>query len=45
VAQQPAELGKMAVRNAMRIVDGSTVDPKIKVPVKVVTKKNVDRFS
>ncbi|GAA2615175.1 hypothetical protein GCM10009863_31140 [Streptomyces axinellae] len=45
VAQQPAELGKMAVRNAMRIIDGSTVDPKIKVPVKVVTKKNVERFS
>lgn len=45
VAQQPAELGKMAVRNAMRVVEGSPVDPQIKVPVKVVTKKNVDRFS
>jgi ribose transport system permease protein len=45
VAQQPSELGKMAVRNAMRVVDGSTVDKQIKVPVKVVTKKNVDRFS
>ncbi|SES08241.1 ribose transport system permease protein [Streptomyces qinglanensis] len=45
VAQQPTELGKMAVRNAMRVIDGSTVDKQIKVPVKVVTKKNVDRFS
>ncbi|MBO8184910.1 substrate-binding domain-containing protein [Streptomyces sp. DW4-2] len=45
VAQQPAELGKMAVRNAMRVIDGSDVDKEIKVPVKVVTKKNVDRFS
>ncbi|MBO8194240.1 substrate-binding domain-containing protein [Streptomyces oryzae] len=45
VAQQPDELGKMAVRNAMRVIDGSTVDKQIKVPVKVVTKKNVDRFS
>ncbi|CAL9452707.1 Ribose import binding protein RbsB [Streptomyces sp. enrichment culture] len=45
VAQQPAELGKMAVRNAMRVIDGTTVDKQIKVPVKVVTKKNVDRFS
>ncbi|GEB51420.1 D-ribose ABC transporter substrate-binding protein [Streptomyces sp. NHF165] len=45
VAQQPDELGKMAVRNAIRIVEDSTVDPKIKVPVKVVTKKNVDRYS
>ncbi|NSC21840.1 D-ribose ABC transporter substrate-binding protein [Streptomyces albus subsp. chlorinus] len=45
VAQQPSELGKMAVRNAMRVVDGTTVDKQIKVPVKIVTKKNVDRFS
>ena len=45
MAQQPDELGKMAVRNAIRIVEDSTVDPKIKVPVKVVTKKNVDRYS
>ena len=45
IAQQPAELGKMAVRNAMRLVDGKDVDGTIKVPVKVVTKKNVDQFS
>jgi ABC-type sugar transport system substrate-binding protein len=45
VAQQPAELGKMAVRNAMRAIDKGNVQEQIKVPVKVVTKKNVARFS
>lgn len=45
VAQQPAELGKMAVRNAMRVIDETKVQDQIKVPVKVVTKKNVDRYS
>ncbi|GAA2089874.1 hypothetical protein GCM10009801_54450 [Streptomyces albiaxialis] len=45
IAQQPSELGKMAVRNAMRVIDGATIDSQIKVPVKAVNKKNVDRFA
>lgn len=45
IAQQPEELGKMAVRNALRVVDGTKVDKQIKVPVKAVTSKNVDQYS
>ncbi|GAB2784955.1 D-ribose ABC transporter substrate-binding protein [Streptomyces daliensis] len=45
VAQQPDELGKMAVRNALRLAKGDSVDEVIKVPVKVVDEKNVDQFS
>ncbi|MGH9283400.1 MAG: substrate-binding domain-containing protein, partial [Acidimicrobiales bacterium] len=45
IAQQPGELGKMAVRNALRVVEGSDVDATIKVPVKTVSKKNIDSFS
>lgn len=44
IAQQPADLGKMAVRNALRVIDGEDVDKQIKVPVKTVTKKNVAEF-
>ncbi|NLU66455.1 D-ribose ABC transporter substrate-binding protein [Streptomyces sp. HNM0574] len=45
IAQQPDELGRMAVRNAVRLANDNDVDKQIKVPVKVVTQKNVDRFS
>ncbi|MFH8792480.1 substrate-binding domain-containing protein [Streptomyces sp. NPDC017941] len=44
VAQQPAELGRIAVRNAMAAADGEKVDAVVKVPVKVVTARNVARF-
>lgn len=44
VAQQPAELGRIAVRNAIRAADDKKVDAVVKVPVKVVTEKNVARF-
>lgn len=44
IAQQPDELGKMAVRNAVRAADGTNVDKDIKVPVKVVGKDNVADF-
>ncbi|ARX83617.1 transporter [Streptomyces alboflavus] len=44
VAQQPAELGRIAVRNAIRAADDKKVDSVVKVPVKVVTEKNVARF-
>ncbi|MEU0126950.1 MULTISPECIES: substrate-binding domain-containing protein [unclassified Streptomyces] len=45
VAQQPKELGKIAVRNAIRAADGKKVDSMVKVPVKVVTRQNVADFS
>lgn len=45
VAQQPKELGKIAVQNAVRAVEGEKVDSMVKVPVKVVTQKNVADFS
>ncbi|HWU11352.1 MAG TPA: substrate-binding domain-containing protein [Streptomyces sp.] len=45
VAQQPKELGKIAVQNAVRAADGKKVDGMVKVPVKVVTRQNVADFS
>lgn len=44
IAQQPAELGKVAVETALKVVNGSTVEQKIPVPVKVVSKENVAEF-
>ncbi|MEV6548392.1 substrate-binding domain-containing protein [Streptomyces sp. NPDC051597] len=45
VAQQPAELGRIAVRNAVRAAEGDTVESAVKVPVKVVTRQNAADFS
>ncbi len=45
VAQQPKELGRLAVRNAVRLTKGKKVDETVKVPVKVVTAKNVADFA
>jgi ribose transport system permease protein len=45
IAQQPAELGKIAVRNAVRAAQGKSVESVVKVPVKVVTRENVADFS
>ncbi|MEC4021022.1 D-ribose ABC transporter substrate-binding protein, partial [Streptomyces sp. H27-D2] len=45
VAQQPEELGKLAVRNAVKAAKGKKVPGTVKVPVKIVTKKNVADFS
>lgn len=45
VAQQPKELGRIAVENALRAADDKEVDKTVKVPVKVVTAKNVDEFT
>ncbi|GGU27818.1 ABC transporter permease/substrate-binding protein [Streptomyces violascens] len=44
VAQQPAELGRMAVRNAVGAAQGKKPESAVKVPVKVVTKKNAAEF-
>ncbi|MBB5924831.1 ABC transporter permease/substrate-binding protein [Streptomyces echinatus] len=45
VAQQPSQLGRIAVDNALKAVRGDKVEPMVKVPVKVVTKDNVAGFS
>ncbi|MGW3437629.1 ABC transporter permease/substrate-binding protein [Streptomyces bacillaris] len=45
VAQQPSELGRIAVRNAVKAAKGDTVEKTVKVPVKVVTRENVADFS
>ncbi|AYC41096.1 substrate-binding domain-containing protein [Streptomyces griseorubiginosus] len=45
VAQQPSQLGKIAVDNALKAIDGKKVEEMIKVPVKVVTKENVAAFT
>ncbi|MEV3988028.1 substrate-binding domain-containing protein [Streptomyces sp. NPDC049837] len=45
IAQQPEEIGRIAVRNALRAGQGKKVAGVVKVPVKVVTKDNVADFS
>ncbi|MEV6593831.1 ABC transporter permease/substrate-binding protein [Streptomyces acidicola] len=45
VAQQPTELGRIAVQNALKAAEGEKVEQTVKVPVKVVTAENVDEFS
>ncbi|MCX4454217.1 substrate-binding domain-containing protein [Streptomyces sp. NBC_01340] len=44
VAQQPKELGRIAVENALKAAEGKKVDKTVMVPVKVVTKENVAGF-
>ncbi|MEU3206751.1 substrate-binding domain-containing protein [Streptomyces cyaneofuscatus] len=45
VAQQPSELGRIAVQNAVKAAKGDKVERTVKVPVKVVTRENVADFS
>ncbi len=45
VAQQPTELGRIAVRNALLAAEGKPVDKSVKVPVRVVTKANAATFT
>lgn len=45
VAQQPRELGRIAVQNALRAAEDKKVEETVKVPVKVVTKENVAGFT
>ncbi|MCQ9135457.1 ABC transporter permease/substrate-binding protein [Streptomyces hilarionis] len=45
VAQQPSQLGKIAVDNALKALRGKKVEETVKVPVKVVTKANAAGFS
>lgn len=45
VAQQPSELGRIAVRNAVKAAEGEKVAKSVMVPVKVVTEENVAGFT
>ncbi|MCG7205796.1 ABC transporter permease/substrate-binding protein [Streptomyces arenae] len=45
VAQQPSQLGKIAVDSALKAIQDKRIDPTIKVPVKVITKANVAGFT
>ncbi|MGW1257256.1 ABC transporter permease/substrate-binding protein [Streptomyces sp. NPDC002513] len=45
VAQQPSQLGRIAVDNALRAAQGKKVEESVMVPVKVVTKENVAGFT
>ncbi|MFF8189538.1 substrate-binding domain-containing protein [Streptomyces bobili] len=45
VAQQPSELGRIAVDNALKAFQGKKVSETVKVPVKVVTQENVAGFT
>lgn len=45
VAQQPSEIGRIAVQNAVTAAKGEKVEKTVKVPVKVVTRENVADFS
>ena len=45
VAQQPAELGKLAVELAVKAIDGEDVEATVPVDVIAVTKTNVGDFS
>jgi ribose transport system permease protein len=44
VAQQPRQLGRIAVDNAVRAAEGKKTEETVKVPVKVVTERNVAGF-
>lgn len=39
VAQQPRELGRMVVRNAIKAAEGEKIAGAVKVPAKVITAK------
>jgi ribose transport system permease protein len=45
VAQQPAEIGRVAVRNAIAAAAGEDLEETVMVPVEVVTEENVEDFS
>lgn len=45
IAQQPAELGRVAVRNAVDAARGESLEEDVRVPVEIVTEENVDDFS
>ena len=45
IAQQPALIGSTAVENAMKLINGETIESSIPVEVTLVTRENVDTFA
>ena len=45
IAQQPALIGSTAVENAVKLINGETIEKSIPVEVTLVTKDNVDSFA
>lgn len=45
VAQQPAEMGRIGIRTALKVVNGESVEENIEVPLKMVSKENAEGFS
>lgn len=45
VAQQPAEMGRIGIQTAIKLVNGETVEETIDVPLKMLTKENAEGFS
>ena len=41
VAQNPAEMGRLAVENALKILQGQTIEQTIPVPIELITASNV----
>jgi ribose transport system substrate-binding protein len=44
VQQDPYEMGAEAVRSALTLIEGGTVEENISIPVTIVTDENVDEF-
>jgi ribose transport system substrate-binding protein len=45
VAQQPAEMGKLGVQNAVKYLNGEKVDASIAVPLQLLTKDNINTLA
>ena len=45
VAQQPAEMGRIGIQTAIKLVNGETVEETIDVPLKMLTKETAEGFS
>ncbi len=44
VAQHPAEMGKKAVENALKVINGESIPDYIPVTIELITKNNVDSY-
>lgn len=44
VAQQPAKIGQLGVENAVKVVDGESIEEEIPVEVRLITQDNVSEF-
>ena len=44
VAQQPERIGRLGVENAIKVINGESIEENIPVEVKLVTQDNVSQF-